>query len=117
MSMLRNPNKARKAFWAAMFCAFPLVAFAANGNGNGMTNGNGTETGTPPATAAPQHEAAAGASIREIQSALNEKDKAGLVVDGKLGAKTMAALKKFQKAHGLPETGKPNKETDKALGL
>ncbi|MDA8390750.1 MAG: peptidoglycan-binding domain-containing protein [Gammaproteobacteria bacterium] len=115
MSMLRNPNRSRKTFWAVIFCAFPLAAFAANGNG--MMNGTGSETGAAPAQAAPQHEAAGGATIREIQSALNQKDKAGLVVDGKLGAKTMAALKKFQKAHGLPETGRPNKKTDNALGL
>ncbi len=114
MPMLQNPRKTRKALWAAIFCAAPVVAFAATNNG--MMNGNGSETGGAPAQMAPQHEAA-GASIQAIQSALNEKDNAGLKVDGKLGPKTMAALKQFQKAHGLPATGHPNKETDQALGL
>ena len=120
MAMLRNSNKTRKTFWAAIFCALPIVAFAANGNGNGngMTNENGSETnGSPSAQMAPEHEASAAASIQKIQSALNEKDGAGLTVDGKLGPKTMAALKKFQESHGLPATGHPNPETDKALGL
>jgi len=52
--------------------------------------------------------------VKKLQTALNANG-ASLTVDGKMGAKTTAALKTFQQAHGLKVTGHPDKETRAAL--
>jgi peptidoglycan hydrolase-like protein with peptidoglycan-binding domain len=52
--------------------------------------------------------------MKKLQTALNAKG-ASVTVDGKMGPKTMAALKTFQQAHGLKVTGHPDKETMAAL--
>jgi len=58
------------------------------------------------------------ADVEAVQTALNRRVNAGLVVDGKCGGKTIAAIKKFQgtlggfKADGLIE---PGRATAKAL--
>lgn len=52
--------------------------------------------------------------MKKLQTALNANG-ASLTVDGKMGPKTMAALKTFQQAHGLKVTGHPDKETLAAL--
>ena len=51
-----------------------------------------------------------------MQKALN-KHGADLNGDGEFGSKTLAALKAFQKAKGLPVTGKGDATTLAALGL
>ena len=51
-----------------------------------------------------------------LQKALN-KHGANLNGDGEFGSKTLAALKAFQKAKGLPITGKGDAATLAALGL
>ncbi len=55
--------------------------------------------------------------VKSIQAALNRKEHAHLAVDGKMGPETRTALEKFQKAHGIKPTGRPNKATQKDLGL
>ena len=50
-----------------------------------------------------------------VQMALNANG-AQVDVDGKLGAKTVAALKTYQKPHNLHVTGKADPATVKALG-
>ena len=52
-----------------------------------------------------------------MQKALNAKAGADLNGDGEFGSKTLAALKAFQKAKGLPVTGKGDSATLAALGL
>jgi len=42
-----------------------------------------------------------GEAVKELQRFLNDKLKLGLVVDGKLGPKTIAVMKKWQKDNGL----------------
>lgn len=46
-----------------------------------------------------------GESVKELQRFLNAKLNLGLVVDGKLGPKTIAIIKKWQKANGLKADG------------
>jgi peptidoglycan hydrolase-like protein with peptidoglycan-binding domain len=55
--------------------------------------------------------------VEELQVILNAKYGADLDVDGKFGAKTEAAVKAFQKAHGLTADGVVGAKTRKALGL
>ncbi len=60
--------------------------------------------------------AVANEQVKAIQEALN-KQGASLKVDGVLGAKTRAALKKFQKDSGLKVTGKADQATLEKLGV
>jgi hypothetical protein len=46
-----------------------------------------------------------GNAVKELQSFLNNTMNLGLVIDGKLGPKTIAVIKKWQKAHGLVADG------------
>jgi hypothetical protein len=46
-----------------------------------------------------------GAAVKELQRFLNTTLNLGLVIDGKLGPKTIAVIKKWQKAHGLVVDG------------
>ena len=46
-----------------------------------------------------------GAAVMELQRFLNKFLNLGLVVDGKLGPKTIAVIKQWQKAHGLVADG------------
>ena len=50
------------------------------------------------------------AHIEKVQQSLNSNG-AALTVDGKWGPKTAAAVKDFQKAHGLKPTGRLDKST------
>lgn len=56
----------------------------------------------------------ASASVKSAQEALN-RNGASLTADGKMGPKTTAAIKSFQKSHGLKVTGKLDAKTKKAL--
>jgi peptidoglycan hydrolase-like protein with peptidoglycan-binding domain len=47
-----------------------------------------------------------GADVARLQKLLNDELAAGLVVDGDYGGKTFDAVKRFEAANGLPETGK-----------
>ncbi|MHB1565843.1 MAG: peptidoglycan-binding domain-containing protein [Acidiferrobacter sp.] len=113
MLPLRNSILSYRALVLAVACALPMAAFASSGSM--MPNGSMSSPANRPhnATMAGHHIA----WVKSIQSALNRKEHAHLAVDGKLGAQTMAALKKFQIAHGLPATGRPTKATAKALGI
>jgi photosystem II stability/assembly factor-like uncharacterized protein len=55
--------------------------------------------------------------IKVVQEALNKAGYGVGAADGKLGAKTLAAIKKFQADKGLPVTGKLDKATLTALGI
>ena len=54
--------------------------------------------------------------VKAVQTSLNNEGYK-LVVDGKMGKKTHDALMKFQKAKGLPATGKADDATLKKLGV
>ena len=58
-----------------------------------------------------------GEAVEELQALLNAKYGADLDIDGKFGAKTEAAVKAFQRAHGLTADGVVGAKTRKALGL
>lgn len=105
MRPLRNTILAYRAPGLAVACARPIATFA--GSGSMVPNGrmSGRASGPHNAPMAGHHIA----WVKSIQSALNRKEHAHLAVDGKLGAQTMAALKKFQITHGLPATGRPTK--------
>jgi peptidoglycan hydrolase-like protein with peptidoglycan-binding domain len=53
-------------------------------------------------------------SIKSAQESLN-KNGASLTADGKMGPKTVTAIKSFQKSHGLKATGKLDAKTKSAL--
>jgi peptidoglycan hydrolase-like protein with peptidoglycan-binding domain len=55
--------------------------------------------------------------VREVQQALKDKGNDPGPIDGKLGPKTKAAIREFQKANSLPVTGKIDKETESKLGV
>ena len=46
-----------------------------------------------------------GEAVKELQRFLNDKLSLGLVVDGKLGPKTIAVIKTWQKNNGLVSDG------------
>ena len=58
-----------------------------------------------------------GDEVEELQALLNAKYGFNLDVDGIFGAKTEAAVKAFQRAHGLTADGVVGPKTRKALGL
>jgi peptidoglycan hydrolase-like protein with peptidoglycan-binding domain len=68
---------------------------------------------TPP-TSAPQ--AMSAPRVDVVQRALNANG-AHLTVDGRVGPKTEAALRNFQRQHNLPVTGRPDSATITALGI
>jgi hypothetical protein len=56
------------------------------------------------------------AQIRQTQERLAAQGFDPGPLDGRMGAKTQAALRQFQRAHGLPMTGKLDEATRTALG-
>jgi peptidoglycan hydrolase-like protein with peptidoglycan-binding domain len=59
-----------------------------------------------------------GNQVRSLQILLNGKNAAGLTVDGDCGAKTVAAVKAFQKKNGLTADGECGPKTwAKLLGV
>ena len=56
-----------------------------------------------------------GNAVKELQKLLNNLLNLGLVVDGKLGPKTIAVIKTWQKAHGLVADGLVGKLTKAAM--
>src|SRR5581483_9258583 len=55
--------------------------------------------------------------ILEIQQKLNDQGYNVGKPDGKLGPSTQKGISDFQKAKGLPQTGKPDQQTMNALGV
>jgi peptidoglycan hydrolase-like protein with peptidoglycan-binding domain len=69
----------------------------------------------PPAPSMPANLTPAQQRVAKVQMALNANG-AQLDVDGKMGSKTVAALKAYQQQHNLKATGKVDAATMKALG-
>ncbi len=55
--------------------------------------------------------------VKAVQQALKDKGMDPGDVDGKMGPKTHAALREFQKKEGLKVTGRPDSETMSKLGV
>lgn len=55
--------------------------------------------------------------VRDVQQALNSKGYDAGMVDGQWGPKTENAVKRFQQASGLPQTGELENSTLVALGV
>ena len=83
-----------------------MLALAASGAHASDTGGATAET-TPTQAPVP----APKPTTKQIQRAL------GIKADGAYGPRTTRAMKRFQRAHGLKVTGRPNAETLAALGL
>jgi len=67
--------------------------------------------------AATKHHHHASSWVESVQQALKAKGNDPGPIDGHMGHKTEAAVKDFQKANGLKETGKVDKETADKLGI
>ena len=74
------------------------------------------EPAPPPQAAMPAGLTPAQQRVAKAQTALNSNG-AQLDVDGKMGPKTVAALKSYQSAHNLKATGRVDSATAKALGI
>jgi peptidoglycan hydrolase-like protein with peptidoglycan-binding domain len=57
------------------------------------------------------------ATVSEVQRTLNDRGVARLGVDGKMGPRTQAAVRKFQRSERLEPNGQLNRQTLIALGL
>ncbi len=55
--------------------------------------------------------------VKKLQEALKSKGDDPGAIDGRMGRKTHAALRAFQKSNGLKVTGSPDKETADKLGV
>jgi len=55
--------------------------------------------------------------VKAVQQALKDKGHDPGPIDGKMGAKTKAALKDFQKAQGIKESGRLDNDTMSKLGV
>jgi hypothetical protein len=69
----------------------------------------------PPPTWPTVSQGATGERVKTIQYLLNQQQNAGLSVDGDFGSGTLAAVKTFQTAHGLPADGVVGADTWAAL--
>ncbi len=57
------------------------------------------------------------ATVRNVQQALNDKGYDPGPIDGRWGPNTEDAVRRFQQASGLPQTGDPEGSTLAALGV
>ena len=62
------------------------------------------------------HHVTSSPEVKNAQAALNKMG-SNLTVDGKMGKKTVAAVKSFQKGHSLDATGTLDAKTKSALGI
>jgi peptidoglycan hydrolase-like protein with peptidoglycan-binding domain len=75
-----------------------------------------TITSAEAATKKATHHKVGSPAVKNAQEALN-RNGASLKVDGKKGRQTTAAIRSFQKSHGLKATGKLDAKTKSALGV
>jgi hypothetical protein len=95
------------------------VGAVAGGIGGGYV-GNETSgqsrgaSSTPSASTSPGYDSAL---VRSVQQALNDKGYSAGPVDGRWGPATEEAVKRFQQASGLPQSGELEGSTLSALGI
>jgi hypothetical protein len=94
----------------------PAPAPKAEGPDRPEEKGVPPEEGRPRVPASPEALLAEGA-VGEIQRALAERELLGEHAGGELDEATSAALRRFQREEGLAETGFPDRETLRRLGL
>lgn len=78
---------------------------------------SGQSSGRASATASQGSRSQLSAQITQVQQALKSKGYDPGTTDGVMGTQTQEALRKFQKANGLPVTGMVDSQTAKALGI
>jgi peptidoglycan hydrolase-like protein with peptidoglycan-binding domain len=79
------------------------------------SNGAGTRYGRTAGTGMRYSENSE--TIRSVQQALNDQGYDVGAVDGQMGPDTQDALRRFQQAQNLPQTGEPDERTRAALGV
>jgi peptidoglycan hydrolase-like protein with peptidoglycan-binding domain len=100
---------------------------SATGSASGTTSG-GAASGasspsasgdkqSPSASAGSQSQAGGDEKIKQVQQKLKDQGHDAGPVDGVMGPKTQAALKEFQSAKGLKDSGQLDRETMAALGV
>ena len=76
-----------------------------------------TEASPPKAVGAKKHVVRTTGDVKKLQEALKAKGDDPGAIDGIMGKKTVAALKRFQSDNGLKATGKLDKEAAEKLGI
>ena len=100
---------------------------------DGRTGGTGPMSGTPQTDKTLSHNPSidlrarraamrgqtpvANDDVRKVQVALAGKGHDAGTVDGVMGSKTRAALRSYQRAQGIPPTGRVDPKTRSALGI
>jgi peptidoglycan hydrolase-like protein with peptidoglycan-binding domain len=69
------------------------------------------------ASAALGHPTMGDEQVKAVQQALKDNGLDPGTVDGRMGPKTQAALRDFQKAHGMDATGRIDMKTMQSLGV
>jgi peptidoglycan hydrolase-like protein with peptidoglycan-binding domain len=93
-------------------------AFAQSSAPSGADAPKSQDPAKPADSSSPSEGAKAGREhVKAAQQALKEKGYDPGTIDGVMGPKTQAALKDFQKAQGLQETGRLDGETMAKLGV
>jgi peptidoglycan hydrolase-like protein with peptidoglycan-binding domain len=100
---------------------------SATGSASGTTSGSAASGASSPsasgdtqsrsASAGGQSQAGGDERIKQVQQKLKDQGHDAGPVDGVMGPKTQAALKEFQSAKGLKDSGQLDRETMAALGV
>jgi peptidoglycan hydrolase-like protein with peptidoglycan-binding domain len=100
---------------------------SATGSASGTTSGGAasgasspsafSDKQSPSASAGRQSQAGGDEKIKQVQQKLKDQGHDAGPVDGVMGPKTQAALKGFQSAKGLKDSGQLDRETMAALGV
>jgi peptidoglycan hydrolase-like protein with peptidoglycan-binding domain len=100
---------------------------SATGSASGTTSGSAASGASSPSASGDKQSRSASAGgqsqtggderIKQVQQKLKDQGHDAGPVDGVMGPKTQAALKEFQSAKGLKDSGQLDRETMAALGV
>jgi len=90
------------------------AGYGTTGYSSSSTTASAAPVSTAPASTASGHNTS---TVRAAQQALNDRGYDAGPADGQWGATTQDAVKRFQRASGLPETGELGPSTLSALGV
>jgi peptidoglycan hydrolase-like protein with peptidoglycan-binding domain len=100
---------------------------SATGSASGTTSGSAASGASSPSASGDKQSRSASAGgqsqtggderIKQVQQTLKDQGHDAGPVDGVMGPKTQAALKEFQSAKGLKDSGQLDRETMAALGV